>query len=115
MTVKLDYWASCISEAALECDLVLTPEQLEVLASAAESGHDNYSMAFYEPSWSDRISDIESEWKAKYKALEKAHEAYKSNAETAVKKALRVHRDDNVSIGSYGEVYAHGGRTTQIQ
>ena len=42
-------------------------------------------------------------------------ERYTHNAETAVRRALRQHRDANVSIGEYGEVHRHDGRTTQIQ
>ena len=51
----------------------------------------------------------------KYKALEAENERYMRNAETAVKQALRVHCDDQVTIGSYGEVLRHGGRTERIQ
>lgn len=44
-----DYWKECISIAADECDLSLTKEQLDYLASSVEGGHDNYGMAFYSP------------------------------------------------------------------
>lgn len=115
MSAKQDYWQECISIAADECDLKLTPEQLDCLASAAESGHEHYGMSFYSPPASDRISDIEDEWKAKMKAQQGEHERYVRNAETAVKQALRAHRDDQVSIGEYGEVLRHGGRTERIQ
>lgn len=67
----IDYWKECISIAAEECDLTLTSEQLEYLAGSAESGHEHYGMAFYSPPASDRYNEIEREWKAKYKALEK--------------------------------------------
>jgi len=115
MNAHNDYWKDCISEAADECDLKLTPEQLDCLAGAAESGHDHYGMAFYSPPWSDRMSDIESEWKAKLKAQQEEHERYVRNAETAVKRALRQHSDAQVTIGEYGEVLRHGGRTERIQ
>ena len=115
MSAKQDYWQECISIAAEECDLKLTPEQLDCLASAAESGHDHYGMAFYSPPSSERINDIEREWKAKLKAQQDEHERYVHNANTAVKQALRIHRDDPVTIGAYGEVLRHGGRTERIQ
>lgn len=111
----LDYWKECISIAADECDLSITAEQLEMLGDSVAGGHENYGMAFYSPPWSDRISDIEDEWKRKYKALQAELEAYRNNAETAVKRALRQYDDANVSIGEYGEVFRHGGRTEQIQ
>jgi hypothetical protein len=115
MTAQRDYWSECIAIAAEECDLTLTAEQLECLAGAAEGGHEHYGMAFYSPPASDRISDIEREWKAKLKAQQDEHERYVRNAETAMKQALRVHRDDPVTIGEHGEVLLHGGRTVRIQ
>ena len=115
MTAQLDYWKECIAIAAEECELALTPEQLNYLAEAAESGHEHYGMAFYSPPPSDRLNDIEREWKAKLKAVQDDHERYVRNSETAIKQALRVHRDDQVTIGEYGEVLRHGGRTERIQ
>jgi hypothetical protein len=109
-----DYWKECISIAADECDLQLTEEQLEALAESAASGHEHYGMAFYEPPASDRYDEIEREWKRKYEALRREFDAYIDNAETAVKRALRQHRDAQVTIGQYGEVHRHGGRTEQI-
>ena len=72
-------------------------------------------MAFYSPPASDRLSDIEREWKAKNAALQREFDAYRGNAETAVRKALKQYDDANVSIGEHGEVFKHGGRTVQIQ
>ena len=110
-----DYWKECLSIAAEECDLTLTPEQLGCLADAAESGHAHYGMAFYSPPASERMSEIEDGWKAKLKALQAEFDAYKGHAETAVKQALRVHQTESVSIEPYGEVLMHAGRTTRIQ
>lgn len=111
----LDYWEECISIAADECELTISSEQLRYLAESVSGGHENYGMAFYSPPDSDRYDDIEREWEKKYKELEKTLNAYQRNAETAVKQALRVHSDANVSIGEYGEVLHHAGRTTRIQ
>lgn len=110
-----DYWRECISIAAEECDLTLTIDQLDALAESAKSGHEHYDMTFYSPPPSDRISDIEDEWKRKYKTLQAELEAYRNNAETAIKRALRQYDDASVSIGEYGEVFRHDGRTEQIQ
>ena len=110
-----DYWTECIAQAAEDCGLAMTPEQLDAIATAAEAGHDNYGQAFYSPPASDRVSDIRSEWKAKLDALQAEYDQYRRNAEGAVKQALRVHRDDRVSIGKYGEVLRHDGRTERIQ
>ena len=115
MSAEQDYWKECMAIAAEECDLKLTPEQLDYLAGAAENGHEHYGMAFYSPPPSERLSDIESGWKRKLKALQDEFDRYKDNAETAVKQALRVHRDDHVSIEPHGEVLMHGGRTERIQ
>ncbi len=111
----LDYWKECISIAAEECDLTLTSEQLDSLAGSVSGGHECYGMAFYCPPPSDRLNDIEREWKRKYDALQAEFDAYRGNAETAVKKALHQDRDANVGIGRYGEVTRYGGRTERIQ
>lgn len=111
----LDYWKETLSCAAQDCGLAITDEQLICLANAAEGSHENYGMAFYSPPSTDRIYDIEREWKAKLEAKERELERYKDNAETAVKQALRQRPDALVSIGEDGEVFRHGGRTDQIQ
>lgn len=111
----LDYWKECISIAAEECGLDMTSEQLEELAEGVSGGHENYSMAFYSPPASERLDDIEDEWRQKLKALQAQFDVYRNNAETAVKRALRQYSDANVSIGEHGEVLRHDGRTTQIQ
>lgn len=115
MSEKKDYWKECISIAADECDLILTDEQLDYLASSAEGGHENYGMAFYSPPASDRIIAIEREWKARLKVKQDELDKYMQNAEIAVKQALHVSQDTQVTIGSYGEVLRHGGRTERIQ
>lgn len=115
MSAQQDYWQECISIAAEECELKLTPEQLTYLAEAVEGGHEHYGQAFYSPPASDRLDDIEREWKAKHAALQREFDAYRGNAETAVKKALGQYDDVQVSIGEYGEVLRHDGRTERIQ
>lgn len=111
----IDYWKECIAEAACDCGLAITEDQLNALAEAVQSGHENYGMAFYSPPSTDRISEIEREHKQKLAELERKHEKYRENAEEAVRMALRQRVDENVSIGEHGEVFRHGGRTTQIQ
>lgn len=112
---KSEYWIECLSIAADECGASLTTEQRDFIASAIKDGHDTYGMAFYSPPASDRLNEIESEWKAKLDRLQKQFDIYMGNAETAVKKALRQYPDANVTIGEDGEVHRHDGRTTQIQ
>lgn len=115
MSAQNDYWKECISIASEECDLKMTPEQLTYLAGAVEGGHEHYGMAFYSPPWSDRMGDIEAELKARLKRLQAEFDAYRNNAETAVKQALRQYDDAQVTIGERGEVLRHGGRTERIQ
>lgn len=110
-----DYWKECLSCAADECGLTVTDEQLMVIAEAVRIAHNNYTMAFYSPPSSDRISDIEREWRAKLEAVNKELERYRANAETAIRQALRQRSDAHVSIGECGEVFIHGGRTERIQ
>lgn len=111
----LDYWKECIVIAADECELEMTDKQLEYIADSVAKGHEHYGMAFYSPPASERLNEIEAEWKRKLKDLQAEFDAYRNNAEIAVKQALRVHRDDHVTIGEYGEVLRHDGRTEVIQ
>lgn len=113
--MKTEYWEECIAQAADDCGLTLTKEQLQCLAGAAEGCHENYGLAFYSPPPSDRIAVIEKEWKDKLSNAEREAQTYRHNAEVAIKQALRLRRDDQVSIGEYGEVLRHGGRTDRVQ
>jgi len=109
------YWKECISEAAEECGLKLTQGQLDCLASGAQAGHEHYGMAFYSPPSSDRIREIERDDADRLKRLQSEYDEYRNNAETAMKRALRQHRDAHVAIGEHGEVTRHGGRMEIIQ
>ncbi|NNA99271.1 hypothetical protein HBO33_29465 [Pseudomonas gessardii] len=112
---KDDYYREMLSESFDENGITATSEQIAAVASDIVVCVENQGMAFYEPPASDRLNDIEREWKAKYDSLKREFEAYQGNAETAVKKALRQYSDANISIGRDGEVLRHGGRTEQIQ
>lgn len=115
MSDDLDYWIECISLGMEECGLTLSQAQLKALAESAQAGHDNYGTAFYSPPSTDRIADIEREHKAELERIRQEADTYRQNAERAIKEALHQNLDANVSIGEYGEVFRHGGRTIQIQ
>ncbi len=104
---KVDYWEECLSQAADECGLKLTKEQLSYLAGAAENGHEHYGQAFYSPPASDRISEIERDWKRKYAALEERLRQYEIDAETAVKRVGHMRSDASISIGKRGFITRH--------
>lgn len=108
MSTQNDYWRECISIAAEECGLTLTPEQLNYVADAVEGGHQHYGMAFYSPPPSDRLNAIEREWKEKLQAARDQHECYARSAEAAVKRVLRLHHSDRVLIGDDGEIHRYG-------
>lgn len=91
----------------------MTPEQRKSVGDGIAGSVECESMAFYSPPPSDRLNAIESEWRNKYRELEAEYEGYRNSAEKHMKRILRVHRDDPVSIHSDG-VYRHGGRTEQI-
>ena len=115
MSAENDYWSECIWSAADECALELTAEQHKCLVESVQAAHENYGMAFYSPPSSDRLDAINAEWEVKFKRLQAEFDAYQVNAETAVRKALRQYSDAQVTIGDGGEVWRHGGRSTQIQ
>lgn len=109
-----DYRRECIALGAESCDLELTPEQLECLADSAQGGHEHYGMAFYSPPSSDRLSTIEAEWKSKLDSLRKEFDNYRSNSEKAIRSALSLRSESNISIEQHGDVFLHEGRTYQI-
>ena len=115
MNSYADYWIECLSIAAEDCGATLTDEQIKEIAASIQSAHENYGMAFYTPPSSDRHNAIEREWKERLRRLENEFDAYRNNAEIAVKKALKQYPDAQVTIGEYGEVLRHGGRTEVIQ
>lgn len=110
-----DYYAECVSDAAEQVGLALTAEQAESIGKDIAMAVECEGMSFYTPPSSERYEQIEREWESKFKALQREFDAYRNNAETAVKVALRQHGDAHVSIGENGEVRRHDGRSDRIQ
>lgn len=106
MNTPIDYWKECISQAAEECDLTLTADQLEVIADAVYGGHENYGMAFYSPPAGDRATTVEREWKAKYAALETRLRDFEERADKAVRRLGKIPSDCVVTIDQHGYVEA---------
>ena len=87
----------------------------DCLASSAESGYEHYGMAFYSPPWSDRMGDIEAEWKARLKRLQSRVRRLQEQRRNRREAGLRQYDDAQATIGERGEVLRHGGRTERIQ
>ena len=109
------YWQEAVELACGHAGIALTSEQAESIGEAISISHDNYGQAFYSPPSSDFADREEREWKRKYDTLKAEFDRYISNAEEAVRKKFRLRESDAVSIGEYGSVFTHGGRTTQLQ
>ena len=107
---KKDYYAEAVSNAAEECEAVLTAEQCEYLAGAFMDAHETIGQAFYTPPASDRYAEIESEWKKKYNDLKAEFDRYRGHSERAVKESFGLHPEDQVSIGPRGQVLLHDGQ-----
>ena len=112
---QLAYWEDCITYAADEAGISLTYNEVTQLAEGVMGGHENYGMAFYSPPARDRMETIEREWRQKLKRLQDELDAYRKDAETAIKKALNQYSDANVEIGKNGEVLRYGGSIDKIQ
>lgn len=118
--MSASYWEEAVSIAFEEADAWsayagLTKEQRDHIGESLQGSHENYGMAHYTPPASDRLNQIEREADARLKALQREFDAYREDAETAVKRALRVRSDASVAIGKHGEVVKYDGRTTVIQ
>lgn len=49
------YWYEVIEEAFCEEKIIATPEQIDSIAGFAECAHENYGMAFYQPSGPSQV------------------------------------------------------------
>lgn len=112
---KLEYYAEGLGESFEQHGVTATQEQITNIAADVLVCVEHEGMAFYTPPASERLEQIEGEWRKKYEALQREFDTYRGNAETAVKQALRQYSDASVSIGEHGEVLRHGGRTERIQ
>ncbi len=117
---KVDYWLEAL-EMAFDSeglyDVLISNTSLaqrESLAKGLESYAENQSLAFYSPPSTDRYAQIEREWRARCETLHEQLEAYRSGAERAMSRALRLHGDAGVTITPRGEVFVSDGRTTQV-
>ena len=120
MNNRNHYWDEALSSSienneAWHLFQQLTKEQRIAIADDMEHAREHFSMAFYQPPDSEYYDRITDEWKKKYDDLKKEYDKYISNAERAVKQALRQYPDSNISIGEHGEVFRYDGRITQIQ
>lgn len=118
--MSAEYWEEAVAIAFEEAGAWpayegLSQEVRAKIGEALQGSHENYGMAHYSPPASDRLNQIEREADAKLKALQREFDAYRDDAETAVKRALRQRSDASVAIGRHGEVTRYDGRTTVIQ
>lgn len=92
----------------------MTAEQRSEIGKSLAVSVENESLAIHRPSSGDRIAQIEREWQQRLEDERDRTEAARKGAETALRRVLRVHRDDPISFTDAGEVYRHGGRTERI-
>lgn len=110
-----DYWKECLASSFDEHGIPATIEQIDAIAQDVEIARDQFGMTFYSPPASDRIEETRREATAKLDALQREFDAYRTNAETAVKKALNQRSDAHVAIEEHGQVFRFDGRCEQIQ
>lgn len=104
MNTDTEYWKEYIGQAAGDCDLKLSAEQLECLADAASNGHEHYGMAFYSPPSGDRMSVTDGDWQAKYKDLVRDFHDYQVRAEKAIRRIARIDDCKAVIINERSDV-----------
>lgn len=114
-----EYWQEAAETALDEMgrfDLVqsMTQEQRVELGIALSGSHECFGMAFHSPPPSDRIADIEREYKTRIAKIEVDAERYRHTAERTMARVLHQYPDARVSITENGEVLRHGGRIERI-
>jgi hypothetical protein len=110
-----DYWEECISVSFEENEVAATTEQIKGVADDVRVAHENYGMAFYQPPYSDRIADIEREWKRRLEQSQAEFDAYRDKSKVAVREALNLRPDSNITIEEHGEVLLHDGGSRRVQ
>lgn len=103
-----EYWQECIAQAAEECGVSLTPEQLATLAGHAQSGHEHYGQAFYLPPSYEGTHDA---CKQKIRDLERDLERMRSSADRTVARAMGLQPED-VVVTDRGEVIRRNDSVT---
>lgn len=101
---RVDYWMECIAEAAQECDADLTESQLECIAESVAMGHECYGMAFYTPPPSDRIAEVEREWKKKYDKLKKRFDDFMERYDKGIRNLAGLRKGAHYDVHEDGEI-----------
>jgi len=116
---KADYYEEAFMIAMEEAGCFhlvdqMTQQQRKDVGAGIAGSVKHEGQAFYTPPASDRYSQIEREWKAKYDSLKAEYDRYQETAGKTLGRVLRQHRDDHVFMTDDGEVFRSGGRTEQI-
>ena len=101
---SLSYWKECIQDAADECGLNISAEQISSIADSVRIAHENYDMAFYRPPSTDRISVLEEEKRIAVRQKEDELLRYQMLAEKCIKKSMGLRQDEIISIQDDGSV-----------
>lgn len=109
-----EYWKDCIVTALDELNISLTHNEVDHLVGAVEGAHENYGMAFYSPSYNDRLNGMRQEEAAKLERLQSELYAYKKGAESVIRSALNIPDDTQIGVTENGELIRYGGRTERI-
>lgn len=92
----------------------MTLDQRKEVGSSLAVSAENEGLAIYRPSASDRIADMECEWRQRLDEERDRTEAARVGAEKAVRNILRIGKDIPISVTNAGEVYRSDGRVTRI-
>lgn len=119
MSARDDYWQEAFESTMDAMGLYhivqgMTDAQRKEMGASLATSHENYGLAFYTPSTSDRISAIEREWKKKLDDAERQKNEYIDRTEKVLRRVLRQHHDTHLSIDKEGNVVRWGGRTEII-
>lgn len=60
MSAQTEYWRECVQSAMEEAGLEATVEQIEDVAAAVGLAHENYGLAFYQPTENPLAPELRS-------------------------------------------------------
>lgn len=98
-----DYWLECVTCACDEAGVVATAAQLRELAEAVQISHENYGMAFYQPSSSDHYQPKIDKLKRELKIERSKEHCRECNGRGRIYTQGRYHGSDSQCPKCHGE------------
>lgn len=100
----MNLWEGCILDAAGECGVTLTDEQLTHIAEAVAGMHDNYYTAGYSPPSESGPSFRERELEAALESARRELNEYRSNVQAGLRNTFGMEHRTFAEFDRHGNI-----------